>query len=79
LIQDAVTGALKKAVWTGSLPGEIPTPGDYDGDGVTDLSSYRNGGWLFFNNNTGALTGGIWTGGVGGDIPMSGEVPVILP
>jgi hypothetical protein len=50
------------------LSGDIPVPGDYDGNGTTDMAVWRpsNGTWY-------VLGGARLQWGVPGDIPVPGN------
>ena len=52
---------------------DVPSAGDYDGDGVTDLAVYRpsNGTWHVRSLATGAIATLQW--GLAGDIPVPGD------
>ncbi|HZQ56378.1 MAG TPA: VCBS repeat-containing protein [Bryobacteraceae bacterium] len=51
--------------------GIIPVPGDYDGDGITDIAVYRQDTWFILLSSTGATR--IQGFGLQGDTPVPGD------
>ena len=53
----------------------MPVPGDYDGDGLTDIAVFRpsNGTWYIRNSSTGYTTFRYYQWGLNGDVPVPGD------
>jgi hypothetical protein len=79
---DAPGGRYKRMSWlTGDLyfdvdcgiVGDIPTGGDFDGDGMADMTVYRpsDGNWYSVIGNTGQFRALHW--GIGGDKPVPAD------
>jgi len=53
------------------LAGDIPVPGDYDGDGRLDLALYRQGTWYILYSSNGAFVHLDW--GTTTDVPVAAD------
>jgi hypothetical protein len=49
-----------------------PTPVDFDGDGISDMTVYRDGLWFILRSSDGGQTTVGW-GGLPQDIPVPGD------
>ncbi len=62
-----MNGTTLQTIPWGGTAGDIPVPGDYDGDGRDDTAIYRGGTWYVLQSG-GGITGTNW--GVASDIPI---------
>jgi hypothetical protein len=61
------------------MAGDLPTPGDWNGDGITEIGVFRpsTGKWCLDMNGNGQWDGcgadGCYTFGMNGDLPVAGD------
>lgn len=73
---DTARPQLAPAAFQWGLPGDIPVPADYDGDGTTDLGIFRpsNGTWyLLVKDYAGVTRAVVVQWGLMGDVPLPGD------
>ena len=65
-------GFLRDRPW--GVNGDVPLPGDYDGDGKADITVYRpsSGHWFILKSSTNSAFM-IYQLGTTGDIPVPGD------
>ena len=51
---------------------DVPVPGDYDGDGITDIAVFRAPTGTWYMRNSGAPAAAVVWGGAG-DMPAPGD------
>ncbi len=51
----ALNPAQEFAVTALGVSGDVPVPGDYDGDGRSDIAIFRSGIWYVIGSGTGSL------------------------
>lgn len=66
-----VSSASGTSAYVTGSPGDLPVNGDYDGDGVDDLTAFQNGNWRIIQSSTGTQLNLGW--GLMGDLAVPGD------
>ena len=67
------TGVITTKSFMWGASGDVPAPGDFDGDGLTDYAVYRNseGNWYVYQSGTASWL--VFRFGLPGDIPIPND------
>jgi len=65
------SASLTPKIVTFGQAGDVLVPGDYDGDGITDVAVWRNGTWFRILSSNGTTL--IDSFGISGDKPVQGD------
>ena len=68
-------GSTIATIAYGAQPGDVPVPGDWDGDGDDEPGIYRRGTWHFRStaSTAGGTVGNVRYGVSAGDVPLAGN------
>ena len=74
-ILQSSTTSVRRVTFQWGLSGDVPVPGDYDGDGMTDLAVWRpsTGTWFIRPSSTNYATSVSFQWGLAGDVPVPGD------
>lgn len=71
-IRQSTTGYATSVTVRWGVDTDVPVPGDFDGDGSTDLAVYRpsSSTWFLLLSSTNFTTSASYQWGLTGDIPI---------
>ena len=69
----AAAGAAAPPGSLGSVVGDVPVTGDWDGNGTTTIGVFRGGVWFLRNSNNGGGVDATFGFGAGEDVPVTGD------
>ena len=72
-IINSLDGSVTVRQWGNGSLNDVPVPGDYDGDGKTDMAVWRpgDGTWWIINSRDGSVNARQWGSGSLNDVPIN--------